>query len=297
MQIGKHNRYTSYSKIEYEVVIVDGQGKLRDRQKRQAECRTEVLRKEVDLNLVMIPGGSFQMGSPEGEGYYAERPQHPVTVESFWMGRYPVTQAQWKTVAGFPKVKRDLSPAPSTFKSDNRPVECVDWYEAEEFCQRLSEKIGREYRLPSEAEWEYACRAGTTTPFHFGSTLTTDLANYKEHYQGTTEVGKFSFPNGFGLSDMHGNVWEWCLDHMHESYQDAPTDASAWVTGGDKSLRLLRGGSWAVNLFNCRSATRNRYCPDDGNLLIGFRVVSGSARTMVSSVTKNGCRATPRDGQ
>ncbi|NEO21280.1 MAG: formylglycine-generating enzyme family protein, partial [Moorea sp. SIO4A5] len=126
--------------------------------------------------MVAIPEGSFIMGSPETEEGHTndESPQHRVTVTSFFMGKYPVTQAQWQAVAALPQVNRELEPDPSHFKGKNRPVEQVSWYDAVEFCERLSQYTKRPYRLPSEAEWEYACRAGTTTPFHFGETITTD---------------------------------------------------------------------------------------------------------------------------
>ena len=166
--------------VEYEVVTVTAQGQIRDRQTSQAGYRGEPLGKGVSLELMKIPAGEFMMGAPDGEAGRSsdEGPQHRVSVSDFWMGKHPVTQSQWKIVASFPKVERDLDAAPSNFKGDNRPVEQVSWDDAIEFCQRLSQKTGRDYRLPSEAEWEYACRAGTTTPFHFGETITTDLANY-----------------------------------------------------------------------------------------------------------------------
>ncbi|MGC1310289.1 MAG: SUMF1/EgtB/PvdO family nonheme iron enzyme [Phormidesmis sp.] len=188
----------------------------------QAEFRTEDLGNGIALDLMAILGGTFLMGSPAEEGEDNEKPQHRVMVNPFLMGKYEVTQAQWKAVSALPKVESEMEADPSTFKGDSRPVERISWYDAVEFCQRLSQHTGREYRLPSEAEWEYACRAGTATPFHFGETLTSDLANYnadyaygsgpKGDYRGqTTDVG--SFPaNAFGLYDMHGNVREWCLD-------------------------------------------------------------------------------------
>jgi len=160
-----------------------------------------------------------------------------------------------------------------------------------EFCDRLSKKLGQPYTLPSEAQWEYACRAGTTTPFYFGDTITTDLANYDGDYtygsgpkgtyrKKTTEVGSFP-PNGFGLYDMHGNVWEWCLDYFHDSYEGAPTDGSAWVTGGDSNLRMLRGGSWDNNPRLCRCAFRVDYGPDyRSDTVVGFRVVSVPPRAL-----------------
>jgi len=151
------------------------------------------------------------------------------------MGKYLITQAQWRVVTALPKVERGLKSDPSRFKGGHLTVECINWYEAVEFCARLARKTGRDYRLPSEAEWEYACRAGTTTPFHFGETITTDLANYRgtdnEQYKWsgfygrgskgiyrnkTTDVGSFGVANAFGLYDMHGNVWEWCQDIWHK---------------------------------------------------------------------------------
>jgi formylglycine-generating enzyme required for sulfatase activity len=153
----------------------------------------------------------------------------------------------------------------------------------------LSQKTGREYRLPSEAEWEYACRGGTTTPFHFGETITTDLANYNGNYtyasepkrkylQETTDVGSFP-PNAFGLYDMHGNVWEWCQDDWHDNYSNAPKDGSVW-TSRSGNTKLLRGGSWYVNPVHCRSASRNNGNLAYNYLNIGFRVVcSGAAWT------------------
>jgi formylglycine-generating enzyme required for sulfatase activity len=246
----------------------------------------------VTLELVKIPAGQFRMGAPDQEAGRSddEGPQHEVKVPSFWMGKYPVTQAQWKAVAALPKIDRDLDADPSNFKGDDRPVEQVSWDEAIEFCQRLSKQTGREYRLPSEAEWEYACRAGTTTPFHFGETITTDLVNYDgsrtygsgpkgTYRKQTTEVGNFS-PNAFGLYDMHGNVWEWCLDHWHKNYGGAPTDGSAWTTGGENQSRLLRGGSWRSNPQHCRSADRAGNVPDYGSNSLGFRVVCSSAWTL-----------------
>jgi formylglycine-generating enzyme required for sulfatase activity len=200
------------------------------------------------------------------------------------MGKYPVTQAQYQAVMGN---------NPSNFKGDNRPVEGVSWHEAMEFCDRLSKKLGQPYTLPSEAQWEYACRAGTTTPFHFGETITTDLANYDGtstfasgpkgvFRQETTDVGLFP-ANRWGLYDMHGNVFEWCLDHFHDSYNGAPADGSAWVTGGDSSYRMLRGGSWDHSPRICRCAFRlyDAY-PVSRVISFGFRVVSVPPRALGS---------------
>jgi len=236
-----------------------------------------------------------------------EMPQHRVKVPEFWMGKFAVTQSQWRQVAGLPKVNLDLNPDPSNFKGAKRPVETVSWEEAVEFCDRLSRfaesrlsaKTGNSYRLPSEAEWEYACRAGTvrlsaqveaTTPFYFGETITSDLVNCNgtipygnapkgEYRQQTTEVGTFP-PNGFGLYDMHGNVCEWCADPWHDNYQDAPTDGSVWTTNGDNEIRVIRGGSWNDFPVSCRSAYRYLSDPRETNDLIGFRIVCSSPRTL-----------------
>ena len=227
-----------------------------ERQQQTARRYVEPLSEEINLEMVAIPGGSFVMGSPdnEPERFDREGPQHEVTIKPFFMGRYPVTQAQWRAVFAMPQVERKLEANPSRFKGENRPVEQVSWYDAVEFCQRLSRYTDREYRLPTEAEWEYACRAGTATPFHFGDMITTEVANYNgrpyaggpggEKRSKTTPVDEFGFANAFGLSDMHGNVREWCQDQLHDSYDGAPTDGSAWEDLGERSRRVLRGGSW-----------------------------------------------------
>jgi formylglycine-generating enzyme required for sulfatase activity len=275
--------------FEFEVVTVDAKGKIASRKQRQAEYRREDLGNGITLDLVCIPGGTFTMGSPDSKENrtYAERPPHQVRVQPFLMGKYQVTQAQWQAVVAWPKIDRDLEADPARFKGKNRPIEQVSWDDAVEFCQRLSKHTGREYRLPSEAEWEYACRAGTTTPFHFGSTITPDLANYDGNYtygagpkgkyrEQTTDVGSFP-PNALGLYDMHGNVWEWCLDHWHDTYEGAPTDGSAWLSSRDNTQQLRRGGSWASYPRDCRSANRNGSARDSQNYLIGFRIVCASS--------------------
>ncbi len=282
----------SLPRFSVEVVTVNPQGQILDRREASAPYQTVDLGQGVTLEMVLVPEGTFTMGSPNSEPNRSsdEGPQHQVTVAEFWMGKYPITQAQWRAVAAMPQVKIDLDPNPSYFKGDNRPVERVSWNDAVEFCDRLSKKLGQPYTLPSEAQWEYACRAGTTTPFHFGETITPDLANYNGEYafasgpkgvfrQETTEVGSFP-PNSFGLYDMHGNVWEWCLDHWHGNYNGAPADGSAWVTGGDSGLRMLRGGSWFSNPRDCRCAYRDYYFPDNRGDGYGFRVVSVPPRTL-----------------
>ncbi len=253
------------------------------------EYISEHLGKGVTLEMVPIPAGSFVMGSPKSEknSFHEERPQHEVTVPAFFMGKYQVTQLQWRMVAFMPKVKEKLSFDPSHFKDDNRPVERVSWLDTVEFCARLSNHTGQEYRLPSEAEWEYACRAGMTTPFSFGETITPKLANYNGEYpygslkgkyrKETSPVGSFP-PNDFGLYDMHGNVWEWCADDWHDNYEGAPADASVWTEIDDtheniEANKVLRGGSWYHFDRYCRSACRNRYGAIDLGGHFGFRVV------------------------
>ncbi|WDD34098.1 SUMF1/EgtB/PvdO family nonheme iron enzyme [Nostoc sp. UHCC 0926] len=288
------------NQFEFDIVTVNVQGQPINRSRGRAEFFTENLGNGVVLEMVAITGGKFLMGSLESEPerYNSESPQHPVTIQPFFMGKFPVTQSQWASVAALPKVNIDLNPDPSNFKGVNRPVEQVSWDDAIEFCARLSKKTEKTYRLPSEAEWEYACRAGTTTPFYFGETITTDLANYRgtdwdyngtvypgnyaqgpkgEYREQTTDVGKFP-ANPFGLFDMHGNIWEWCQDEWHENYNGAPKDGSAWLIDNDNQM-LLRGGSWSYIPRDCRSATRHYNARDSGNNNVGFRVVVVRGRT------------------
>ena len=271
--------------FEYETVKVDSNGRMAERRKARAKYFTEDLGNGVMLEMVEIPGGSFLMGSPDTEKgrYEDEGPQHRVNAQTFFLGKFEVTQAQWRAVAALPKVSRDLDPDLSHFKGSSLPVDSVSWEDAVEFCARLSQKTGRLYRLPTEAEWEYACRAGTLTPFHFGETITPDLVNYDGnrpydsgpkgvYREKTAQAGELNAPNPFGLYDMHGNVWEWCSDAWHPNYEGAPTDGSAWEDGGDQSKRVMRGGSWMNDGFNCRSATRLKaaWGPDQHNF--GFRL-------------------------
>jgi formylglycine-generating enzyme required for sulfatase activity len=263
--------------FEFEVLTVDRRGEVQGRSTCTAAQFTQDLGGGVALEMVAIPAGTFRMGSRPGRGYDDECPQHSVIVSGFLMGKYPVTQEQWEAVM-------DWRP-PYRCSGTRRPVDRVSWNDATRFCERLSETTGWAYRLPSEAEWEYACRAGTTTPFHFGETITTDLANYvgvhtyRSEPEGayrheTTEVG--SFPaNGFGLYDVHGNVWEWCADGWHDDYVGAPVTGSVWESRAG-SYRVLRGGCWHDPPGLCRSAARLRHVEHEGEDYFGFRVALGS---------------------
>ncbi|NBD17810.1 MAG: SUMF1/EgtB/PvdO family nonheme iron enzyme [Cyanobacteria bacterium] len=280
------------------------------REKRQGKQYREKLGNGVELEMVSIPVGMFVMGSPENELERRdnEGPQHPVTIaRSFWMGKYPITQEQWKTVVeSIGKINQDLDSEPSHFKEHFekagdrwlRPVEQVSWEDAMEFCARLSQmsqKSGRTYRLPSEAEWEYACRGINLEkitveewnkkyhqPFHFGETITPDVANYNgtkrygrgitgKYREQTTPVGYFNAANPFGLYDLHGNVWEWCGDDWEDNY-NTPRTQECYKGDINHDLKVKRGGSWYNTPRNCRSAIRFHDFPDNLNLN-GFRVV------------------------
>lgn len=229
-------------------------------------------RNKMGMVLVYVRAGSFIMGK---NGYDFTTPAHEVTItHGFYIGRYEVTQAQWQMV---------MRTNPSYFKGcDECPVEQVSWNEAQEFIRKLNAlKDGFEYRLPSEAEWEYSARAGTTTKFAFGDALSPASANCQyfssEDKKKTTPVGIFP-PNAWGLFDMHGNVREWCEDIWHENYDGAPEDGSAWLSGGEPSRRVLRGGSWGDDYGLCSSDDRRSYdwSPDFDSFKrrIGFRVVA-----------------------
>jgi formylglycine-generating enzyme required for sulfatase activity len=251
------------------------------------------------IEMIAIVGGTFKMGSPKTEldRFDDESPQHRVKVSSFLMSKFPICRISWAVVADtMSQIEIPLSKSPSELKivspnSGLHPVTNINWFEAVEFCQRLSAYSRRTYRLPTEAEWEYACRASTTTPFYFGETISTDLANYRGtddadlQWSGayglgttgiyraeTTPVG--SFPaNQFGLYDMHGNVWEWCLDSWHDNYRGAPKDGSAWQSDDPAASRIVRGGAWSYIPRSCRSATRHDFAPIWQDNSVGFRVV------------------------
>ena len=221
--------------------------------------------KAISLEMVYIHAGKFSIGSPANEIDRSdnENPRQTINLPAFFMSRFPITQRQWKVVM-------DNNPAIFIGNAD-RPVESISWDDVQAFCRTLMEHTGRTYRLPSETEWEYACRAGTMTSFCFGEAIASNLANYNGTNAATTEVG--SYPaNGFGLHDMHGNVWEWCADNWHEDYDLLPKDGSAWTQGGDRSCRVVRGGSWRDPAHYCRSAKRYHNAANQGDRATGFRL-------------------------
>ncbi len=230
--------------------------------RKQAESFTDNLN-GVPLEMIFVPGGSFKMGSPKGVGGDYERPQRNVTVPDFYIGKYQVTQAQWEAVMG---------KNPSYFKGDpDLPVENVSWNDAKQFCEKLTKMTGENYRLPSEAEWEYACRAGTTGDYAGDLDA---MAWYSENSGGKTHPVGQKQHNAFGLYDMHGNVWEWCEDDWHDSYAGAPKDGRAWVdTPSRGSVRVFRGGGWHYGAVACRSASRGSYAPGIRCHNLGFRLL------------------------
>jgi len=226
------------------------------------------------LEMILIPGGNFQMGSARNSGEDDERPQHLVIVKPFMMSKFLITQGQWKAIL------QRLPPC--RFKGDQLPVERVSWADAQKFCKQLTKKTTLDFYLPSETQWEYACRAGTSTPFSFGETLTVEVANFNgEHtfgeeprgfYRHVSTAGNTFPPNAFGLYDMHGNLWEWCEDNWLDGYSSSPRDDSSYQN--HKSVhRVARGGSWHEPPTLCRSTSRLKVLQTDADEVMGFRVV------------------------
>ena len=221
------------------------------------------------LELIAVDGGSFMMGSPKGQGYDNEQPQHRVNVPSFLIGKFPITQSQYQAVMGI---------NPSDFKNEsdsgNRPVEQVSWEDAQAFCKALSQQTGQKVRLPSEAEWEYAARGGNKSQgyIYAGSNNLDEVAWCSNNSNEQTHAVGEKKGNELGIHDMSGNVWEWCEDAEHKNYYGAPTNGSAWITG-DTNRKMLRGGSWFGYSVRCRSAFRIRNLIDFRFDNLGFRVV------------------------
>ena len=214
--------------------------------------------------MIVIPGGSFVMGSDK---YNDEKPPHTVAVRSFLMGKTEVTQGQWKAVMG-------SNPSRFSQCGEDCPVEQVSWNDAQAFIGKLNQKTGLAYRLPSEAEWEYAARAGSTTDWSHGNEAPrlADFAWYSVNSGSKSQAVAQKRPNAFGLFDMHGNVWEWVEDCWHDNYSRAPDDGTAWTMGCSDSNRVLRGGSWNLFPANLRTAIRDRNSPDTRYNYSGLRL-------------------------
>lgn len=266
--------FSNLKKFSFQTVTIDKTGNITSRRSSEASFYREQLSNEVFFDMVSINGGSFIMGAPEGQGAVEEYPQHQVSVRSFFIGKTEVTQALWQAVMG-------SNPAYS--KGENLPVDSISWYEAMLFCERLSQITGRNYRLPSEAEWEFAARANTITPFSFGENISPEFVNYDGsapfnnapkgvYRQKTVAVASLGFANNFGLYDMHGNVYEWCLDTGSDNYKDAPTDGYARETPYSNS-RVLRGGSWYYPASDARTTARASVNPTGKLKSVGLRLV------------------------
>jgi formylglycine-generating enzyme required for sulfatase activity len=300
------------STFGFDVMTSDERGRIVGKRVETARYFQIDLPGGMQLDLVQVPTGGFMMGTLESdlvavkqgssrgvekkdlnydivESYIRrfnwESPRHMVNVPGFYMSKFEITQAQWRAVASLPRVNTDLLSDPSSFKGSNLPVETITWDEAIEFCERLTRATGRRFRLPTEAEWEYAARAGTNTPFNFGDSIKTDWANFQgkfpynnspkgEFRETTVAVGTIGAPNAFGLYDMHGNVWEWCSDVWNENYEGAPIDGKSWDTGKIQYLRIIRGGAWDSFGGECRSNSRNRMTATIRLNSIGLRVVA-----------------------
>jgi len=246
------------------MVLLDGCGGVDGMLKKDAWSK-------VEATMVTIPSGSFMMGS--NHGFEHEKPVHHVHIDSFRMGKYEVTQALWQAVMGS---------NPSGFKGGDRPVENVSWDDIQTFIKKLNHRTGKHFRLPTEAEWEYAARAGSTTKYSWGNDISCDKASYDGgkdsscyyrpggNNRGTQPVGSY-VPNSYGLYDMHGNVWEWVQDCYHDSYSGAPSDGSAWESGRC-FRRVLRGGSWYATSEGARSAFRGSNLPAEYHFYSGFRL-------------------------
>jgi eukaryotic-like serine/threonine-protein kinase len=261
----------SYHLFRFETVKIDKDGTTND-QIKYNYFFTEYLDQNFGIEMVNIPAGAFLMGFDES---FHEQPVHEVKVSEFHISKYPINQGQYRSLMG---------KNPAFFQGDDlAPIENVSWDDAQKFCQILSNQTGKNYRLPSEAQWEYACRGGTNTLFAIGDILNNQLANFSDGYihrdnspnsyhRRTTPVGSF-VANNFGLYDMHGNVWEWCQDMWHKNYQRAPMDCRVWESDDHGNGKVIRGGSWLSDPWFCRSANRNYLSPASRNYSIGFRIV------------------------
>jgi eukaryotic-like serine/threonine-protein kinase len=291
--INPKKNYPNIENFTFETIILESEKKLfglMSSIKKNIITKTrqffvEYIGEGVNIDMIFIPSGSFLMGTNNTEHgrNKDENPQHLVKLNSFYISKYPITQIQWRTVSLFPKISRPLKSNPSFYKGDNLPVEKISWLDAQEYCKRLTKYTGRTYRLPTESEWEYACRAETKTAYFFGETITPDFANYNtqtnDNKKNTSQLDKKTtpvdnfYPNSFGLYDFHGNIWEWCEDHYAHNYIHKPKNGSAFYGAIANQPRVVRGGSWSLPLEYCRSAKRGSYAPDSNFNFIGFRIV------------------------
>jgi formylglycine-generating enzyme required for sulfatase activity len=275
--------------VQYYVPVLDAKGSIKEQFTGQTSYFTEDLGNHIRIDMVQIPGDTFSMGSPDSEAGRDpdEGPQHEVRISSLFMSAHEVSQEQWRAIADLPKVDRELSSDPSIVKGNKLPVENVSWEDATEFCARLSREKKRQYRLPTEAEWEYACRARSMMPFAFGATISAEVVNYDGNLpygsapKGISRGqpipgGSLVWANAFGLYDIQGNVWEWCEDNYHGGYVGAPNDESAWENADANGDRVIRGGSFANAASVCRCANRGHNPASLKFVYVGFRVVTSS---------------------
>lgn len=269
--------------IDFQQTTIDPDGRMISYQPQQAVAYSEILGAGSRIEMVQVNPGAFEMGSAANEPYHdaSEGPQHKVRISGLFISRFEITQQQWEAVASLPQISVPLRLNPSAFPGPDRPVESVTWVEAKEFCARLSAKTGRLYRLPTEAEWEFACRGGSGTPFCFGETINSALANYQatrpfahegkgQYRQETVPVGSLGAANYFGLLDVHGNVAEWCEDAFGEYTDQYILDPTGPKSGND---RVVRGGGWRSYAEQCRSASRASLHKDYRRNDVGFRIV------------------------
>jgi len=261
---GKHIIWDASSDLSAETIF---RARLRVTATSSPATETILLPGDVPLEMIWIPGGTYLMGRYPGEqdSSTQEDPQHSVTVPGFWMAKYELTKRQWQAVMGTtPWSGQDF-----VLNDPDSPAVFVSWDDAKTFITALTSYTGKTFRLPSESEWEYACRAGTTTRFYWGDDPSyTAIGDYAWWNLNTYNVGEGYAhvvgqkpPNAFGLYDMSGNVWEWCEDDWHDAYTGAPVDGSPWVDSPRGSTRLLRGGGWSSDGIGCRSADRRTFSP------------------------------------
>lgn len=255
----------------FETAVVDSFGRVVCEQRREVQTFIESLPKGAFIEMVEIPAQIATVGSPlieKGRMPDEEKPRK-VAFESFFMSQHPISQSQWKAVTLLPQIKRTLDPTPSCFTRLDNPVEQISWLDAVEFCNRLSAHTQRSYRLPTEIEWEYACRGGTQTPFCFGEVLTNELANVRGSAGCTTPIGSFVIANPFGLYDMHGNVSEWCLKDSYDEFEIEEL----------RYQQPTKGGSWRSALALCRSATNIMFASQTKSSDVGFRIIHTDVAT------------------